>query len=190
MFNQKTILMKREYSIPLAVGLIIAFAGTVLMLILLAIDYVGPGSVKNDNLMYGGTILFIFLYIFLLVGLYVVLLKIKKLNQDSLTFLQAIRSGMYTSLSTALFSVIFTIVFYEFIYPDYGLEMAKVVSDKLESASAGPEEVAEKIAEQTKYYSTGVQAQFSFVGNLITGMAFSVLLGLFLKTRKGDVMTK
>lgn len=176
--------MKRDYSIPLIAGLIIALAGTTLMLILLAIGYVGPKSVMNDDLMYGGTILFIFLYTFLLTGLYVVFTKIKKLKNNVLTFLEALKLGIYTSLATATFSVIFTIVFYELFYPDYGLEMTEAIISKLQHSSASQTEITKKVAEQTKYYSTSVQSQFSFIGNFITGVAFSVLLGLFLKTKK------
>lgn len=176
--------MKRDYSISLFVGLIIALAGTVLMLVLFAMDYVGPESVVNDHLMYGGTILFIFLYIFLLTGLYVVFSKIKKLKNNTLTFPEALKFGICTSLSTATFSVIFTIVFYELIYPSYGLEMTEAITNKLQNSNANETEIIKKVAEQTKYYSTRVQAQFSFMGNLVTGVAFSVLLGLFLKTKK------
>ncbi|TRX48707.1 DUF4199 domain-containing protein [Fulvivirga sp. M361] len=176
--------MKQKVLSPILSGAFIALAGSILMLILLALNLVGPESIKNDNLMYGGTLLFISLYVFLLVGLFISMKKIKKLNGDTLTFLEALKTGFYTSLSTAIFGVIFTIIFYELIYPKYNQEMAEVITARLSNSPLSPEEINGKVAEQTQYYSTGIQAKFSFVGNLITGIAFSLVMGLFLRTKR------
>lgn len=163
-------------------GFLIALAGTLLMLILLALNFVGPESVKNDKLMIGGTILFISLYIFLLLGIYKSISNAKKITQN-LTFKNAFVAGFMVSLSTAIFSVLFTLLFYEVIYPNYNAEMTTILTEKLSSQNLKKMETVEKINEQTKYYSTTMQAQFSFVGNLITGIAFSLILSLFLKSK-------
>jgi hypothetical protein len=175
--------MKLKIAFMIAIGAGVALAGSLLMLLLLALHLVGPASVKNDRLMYGGTLLFISLYIFLLVGLFYGLRKVKQLNGGGLTFLQAVTSGFYVSLSTAVFSVIFTVAFYEMIYPEYNQQMAEIITSKMKNSNLNPVEISGKVAEQTQYYSTWVQAKFAFVGNLITGIAFSVLLSLFLKTK-------
>lgn len=164
-------------------GFFIALAGTILMLILLALHFVGPESVQNDKLMIGGTILFISLYIFLLVGIYKSIANAKK-EDSKLTFKKAFFIGSIVSLSTAIFSVLLTVLFYEVIYPDYNTDMTTILTEKLSKQHLGDLEVIEKINEQTKYYSTAIQAQFSFVGNLITGIAFSLILSLFLKSKK------
>ncbi|NER15367.1 DUF4199 family protein [Leptobacterium flavescens] len=176
--------MKNRLTFPLLVGLGIALSGTVLMLLLLALGLVGPQAVESDKLMYGGTVLFISLYVFILIGLFISLKRRKKQNGDVLTFAEAMKTGLVTSLSAAVFSVLFTIIFYELIYPSYNPEMTEVITAKMEALQLSTEEIREKVEEQTKYYSTSVQAKFSFVGNLITGLAFSVLISLFLKTRK------
>jgi hypothetical protein len=175
--------MKLKIAFMISIGAGVALAGSLLMLLLLALHLVGPTSVKNDRLMYGGTLLFISLYVFLLVGLFFGLRKVKQLNDGRLSFLQAITSGLYVSLSTAVFSMIFTGVFYEMIYPEYNQQMAEIITAKMENSNLSAVEIKEKVAEQTQYYSTWVQAKFAFVGNLITGIGFSVLLSLFLKTK-------
>jgi F0F1-type ATP synthase assembly protein I len=175
--------MKQKLLISLLGGFFIALAGTILMLILMSLNLVGPESVKNDNLMYGGTILFISLYIFLLIGLFIGLKRVKKANGNTLLFKEALKVGFYISLSTAIFSVIFTVIFYELICPNYNQDMVEVVTLKLKNTELNPELVKQKIIEQADYYSTSIQAKFSFVGNLITGIVFSLLLGLFLKTK-------
>ncbi len=164
-------------------GFSVALAGTLLMLILLALNFVGPESVKNDKLMIGGTILFISLYIFLLLGIYKSISHIKNIFKK-LTFKNAFVTGFVVSLTTAIFSVLFTLLFYEAIYPNYNTDMITVLTEKLSNQNLSEAEIIEKINEQTKYYSTAMQAQFSFVGNLITGITFSIILGLFLKSQK------
>ncbi len=175
--------MDRRHFIPLLTGLCIALAGSIIMLILLCFNLVGPKAVENDLLMYGGTLLFISLYILLLVGLFICLSKFKKLNGNSLTFKQALLTGFLCSISTAIFSVIFTIIFYELIYPGYMPELQQILIEKLDKTIFSQEEITEKIKEQTLYYSTWTQAKFSFIGNLITGMAFTLMLSLFLKSK-------
>ena len=170
------------YSIKL--GFIIALAGTLLMLLLLAINFVGPSAVLNDNFMIGGTILFISLYVFLFFGIYKAISFAKSSNDGDITFKKAFIQGILTSMSTAIFAVIFTVIFYELMYPDYVESMQKVLTEKMSDQNLNAAEMELKINEQTKYYSTGMQAQFSFVGNLITGLAFTLILSLFLKSKK------
>ncbi len=164
-------------------GFFIALAGTLLMLVLLSINFVGPESVRNDKLMIGGTILFISLYIFLLVGIYKSISNAKNLNNGKINFKKAFLNGFIVSLSTAIFSVICTLIFYELLYSEYNTDMTNVLTEKLSKQNLSETELNSKIKEQTKYYSTALQAQFSFAGNLITGLAFSLILSLFLKSK-------
>ena len=169
------------YSIKL--GFVVALSGSLIMLFLLGLDLVGPESVKNDRLMIGGTLLFISLYLLLLFGIFLNISKLKKIS-NTLSFKHAFVTGFLVSLSTAIFSVLFTLIFYEIIYPDYNSEMTIVLTEKLTNQNLTDTEILQEINEQTKYYSTKMQAQFSFVGNLVTGSAFSFLISLFLKSKK------
>ncbi|MDW3194294.1 MAG: DUF4199 domain-containing protein [Cytophagales bacterium] len=175
--------MKHHTIYSTGVGFLIALFGTLFMLLLLSLDLVGPASIRNDKFMVGGTILFISLYVFLLFGIYKSIRNVKK-TSSILSFRSAFLEGLITSLSTAVFAVIFTILFYELIYPDYSNEMSAVVTEKLSNQGLDSVELQDKVKEQTKYYSTSIQAQFSFVGNLITGLAFTLILSLFLKSKK------
>ncbi|WP_085296753.1 DUF4199 domain-containing protein [Cognaticolwellia mytili] len=175
--------MDKSTMYSIKAGIFIASAGTLLMLILLSLSLVGPESVSNNKLTIGGTILFIFLYVFLLLGIYKSILIAKKLNGAKLTFKKALLTGAVVSISTATFSAIFTIFFYNWIYPEYNSDMIKVITEKLSTTNLSEEEIGAKINEHKKYYSTQIQAQFSFVGNLITGLAFSLILSLFLKSK-------
>ena len=164
-------------------GFFIALAGSLLMGLLLILNFVGPESVNNDRLMIGGTILFISLYIFLLFGIYKSLVNYKVENNGILSFKNAFYQGLIVSISTAVFAVIFTIIFYTLICPDYNKDMTDILTEKLSSQNLNPVEIEAKIKEQTQYYSTAMQAQFAFVGNLLTGLAFTLILSLFLKSK-------
>ncbi len=174
--------MKQTTKYSINVGFLIALSGTLFMLLLLSLGLVGPDAISNDYFMLGGTILFISLYVFLLLGIYRSIMYAKK-HSSTLLFKNAFLEGLTSSTSTAIFAVIFTIIFYELMYPDYGEDMRKVITEKLSNKNLNPGEIATKVEEQTKYYSTAMQAQFSFVGNLITGLAFTLILSLFLKSK-------
>lgn len=165
-------------------GFLIAVFGTVLMLLLLALKLVGPQSVNNGKLMIGASILFISLYLFLLMGVYKSISNAKKSRGGKINFSRAFLIGALVSLSTAIFAVVFTVIFYELIYSDYNSDMKNILIDKLSKQDLKEVELIAKIKEQTQYYSTTMQAQFSFVGNLITGLAFSLIVSLFMKSKK------
>ncbi len=175
--------MDKKIKYAIKIGFLIALAGTLLMLSLLGLNLVGPESVRNDKLMIGGTILFISLYVFLLIGIYKAIVHYKAKNDNKINFKQAFINGFVVSLSTAVFSVLLTIIFYESIYPDYNEDMTTVLTEKLSQQNLSTTELSKKIKEQTQYYSTFMQSQFAFVGNLITGIAFTLLLSLFLKSK-------
>ena len=85
---------------------------------------------------------------------------------------------------TAIFSVLFTVVFYEFLYPDYATETLDALQVQMERIGVPADKIKAKLEEKKAYYSTSTQSSFSFVGNLITGVAFTLLLSFFLKSNK------
>jgi len=44
--------------------------------------------------------------------------------------------------------------------------------------------IEEKLTERKAYYSTSNQSMYSFIGNFITGAAFTLLLSFFLKSNR------
>lgn len=169
---------------PIIYGFVIALAGSILMLSLLALGLLGPKAISSNREMYGGTILFLMIYLFLLIGIYYVLNKKKEQNKNHLSFKDAVMHGFGISISTALFSVVFTCLFYEILYPDYVNDLLLALEDKMSFSGISKEKIDEKLTEKMNYYSTLTQSTYSFVGNLITGMAFTFLLSFFLKTSK------
>ena len=171
-----------KFKISIFYGLIVSLTGSGLMITLVGLKLLGPKAISLDNEMTGGTILFLFLYLFLLFGIYFAIKKKKQENGQKITFKVALLQGVIVSLSTAVFSVLFTYLFYDILYPDYVPETLEALKIKMESANVPKGMIDEKLLERETYYTTSTQSFYSFIGNLITGIAFTLLLSFFLKS--------
>ena len=163
-------------------GLAVALAGSILMISLLGLKLIGPKAISLDTEMVGGTILFLMLYLLLLFAIYLTIKKRKEHNGLKITFKEALAQGTVLSLSTAIFSVVLTIIFYEVLYPGYVTDILNSLQTKMQKLNIEPENLQQKLAEKREYYSTSVQCFYSFIGNLITGISFTLLLSFFLKS--------
>ncbi len=171
-----------KFKTPLIYGFVIAFGGSALMLTLVWLKLLGPKAISLDNEMIGGTILFLMLYLFLLFGIYLAIRKRKEQNGLVISYKEALLQGLVLSLSTAIFSVIFTYIFYELLYTNYVADTLNALKEKMQDANVSSEKLETKLLEKKEYYSTSVQSFYSFVGNFITGSAFTLLLSFFLKS--------
>jgi len=167
---------------PFVYGFIVPLAGSVLMLTLIALKLIGPKAIALETEMTGGTILFLMLYLFLLFGIYFAIKKRKDVLERGIQFKEAVVQGLIVSITTALFSVIFTILFYEFLYPNYVTETIDALRLKMESIGVPTDKLNVKLEEKEAYFRTSSQSLFSFIGNLISGIAFTLLLSFFLKS--------
>ncbi|WP_343488432.1 DUF4199 domain-containing protein [Allomuricauda sp. d1] len=167
---------------PIVHGFVVALAGSVLMLILIALRLIGPKAIVLETEMTGGTILFLMLYLFLLFAIYFAIKKKKDALGRSIKFKEAAIQGLTVSIATAVFSVIFTVIFYELLYPTYVAETIDALKIKMEITGVPEDKLNEKLEERKAYLSTSSQSLYSFVGNLITGVAFTLLLSFFLKS--------
>ncbi|RYV04182.1 hypothetical protein SOPP22_00090 [Shewanella sp. OPT22] len=168
---------------PVMIGTCIAILGSVTMGILLAFGLLGPTAIQSHNHVVGGTVLFVSLYFYLLVGVFISLKGLQK-HKDVVTFIDKMKSGILVSISCALVSVVLTYLFYEVIYPSYTHDMIASMKQSMINNGVSGEALESKLAEQTKYYSTSLQAKFAFTGNLITGAAYTLLLSLLSKSKR------
>ena len=152
------------------------------MISLLGLKLIGPKAISLDTEMIGGTILFLMLYLFLLFAIYLTIKKRKEHNGQKITFKEALLQGTVLSISSAVFSVVLTYLFYEILYPNYVTDILSSLQAKMQSLNIEPEKLQQKLAEKKQYYGTSVQSFYSFVGNLITGISFTLLLSFFLKS--------
>ncbi len=171
-----------KFKTPIIYGFVVALVGSLLMLTLIGLKLLGSEAILLDKEMVGGTVLFLMLYLFLLFGIYFAIRKRKELNGQIISYKEALLQGLVLSLSTAIFSVIFTYLFYELLYPEYVAETLNALKIKMQDVNVPVEKLEAKLLEKQEYYSTPTQSFYSFVGNLITGIAFTLLLSFFLKS--------
>lgn len=171
-----------KFKTSILYGLIVSLAGSVLMVSLVGLQLIGPKAILLDNEMIGGTVLFLFLYLFLLFGIYFAIKRKKQQNGQTISFKEALLQGILVTLSTAVFSVLFTYLFYDVFYPNYVSEILEALKIKMDSVNVPKQMIDEKLLEKESYYSTLIQSFYSFIGNLITGVAFTLLLSFFLKS--------
>lgn len=172
-----------KFKTPIIYGMAVALAGSVLMISLIELKLLGPKAISLESDMAGGTILFLMLYLFLLFGIYFAIKKQKEQNAQTITFKEAMLQGFAVSLMTALTSVALTYLFYNVLYTDYVSETLEALRTQMQSANVPTAKLQAKLAEKEEYYSTATQSFFSFVGNLITGITFTLLLSFFLKSK-------
>ena len=137
-----------KFKTPLIYGFVVALAGSVLMLTLIWLKLIGPEAISLDKEMVGGTVLFLMLYLFLLFGIYFVIRKRKELNGQTISYKEALLQGLVLSLSTAIFSILFTYLFYEFLYPEYVTATLDALKMKMEEANIPLEKIEEKLLEK------------------------------------------
>ncbi|NAS11851.1 DUF4199 domain-containing protein [Poritiphilus flavus] len=163
-------------------GFVVALAGTALLLTLIAFKLIGPEAIALETEMTGGTILFLMLYLFLLFAIYFAIKKRKETLGRGIKYREAFVQGLIVSAATAIFSVVFTVIFYEILYPSYVIETLEALRLKMETAGVKADMLNAKLEEKAAYLSTSTQSFYAFVGNLITGLAFTLLLSFFLKS--------
>ncbi|MBQ4821866.1 DUF4199 domain-containing protein [Aquimarina sp. MMG016] len=171
-----------KFKTPIIYGFVVALAGSILMLTLIELKLLGPKAILLDKEMVGGTVLFLMLYLFLLFAIYFAIRKRKELNGQIISYKEALLQGLVLSLSTAIFSILFTYLFYELLYPNYVADVLNALKIKMEDTNVPLKKLEAKLLEKQEYYSTSTQSFYSFVGNLITGIAFTLLLSFFLKS--------
>ncbi len=172
-----------KYKTPFVYGFLVALAGSILMISLVWLKLLGPKATSLNYEMVGGTILFLMLYLFLLFAIYYAIKERKERLGNQILFKQALVQGIIVSLSTAVFSVIFTILYYEIIYPNYVDEMMMALRDKMSLTGVSEDRIVAKLEEKKAYYSTASQSFYSFIGNLVTGTSFTLLLSFFIKSK-------
>lgn len=171
-------MLKRSFLIGLSVTLL----DSLLLSILLHMDVLGPfGEIQNRTYQIGGTILFLGIYLFLFFGVFYGLRQFKVKNEGKMTYKEALINGGTISFFTAFTSILATIILYEFVYPDYAVLMGEKVRVAMTEKGLEEKLISEKVTEIIDYHQTFVQAKFSTIGNFITGLFYTLILGVFMK---------
>lgn len=118
------------------------------------------------------------------VGIYIGIQKVKRLQKNSISYKQAVLTGLFISLITGIVTATFTLVYCQYINPNYAsylvAESRKFMIEQRES----PEEITEHITGLQKQLTTPSQVIQAFFGQLIGGLLISLIIGLFVRDKK------
>jgi hypothetical protein len=117
-------------------------------------------------------------------GIYVAMQAVKKGQNNTLTYSQAIKTGILVAIITAIITAFGSYIYCEFINPGYAQYMLAEAQKAMAAQRDTPQQIAADSVKVKQTYSTGMQVIQSLVGQSVVGTALSLVLGLFLRTRK------
>jgi Protein of unknown function (DUF4199) len=121
--------------------------------------------------------------IVLSVGIYIGIKQIKKSNNDSLSYKQAVFSGVKISLITAVLVSLYGLLYCTIINPDYATFMVNETQKSLQNSGLTAEDISSKLNSVKQQYSTSMQMMQGFIGQTVMGTIASLIIGLFMKTK-------
>lgn len=164
--------------IALNYGLLLAGVGIVFSLILFSMDlqYERGWGIMVVNTLVMAAVLFLGINTF------------KKSNAGFLSLGQAIKVGLAIAVISAVISIIYQMIFINFIDPDF--MTTTMAMQKEQMLEQNPNMTQEQIDQATGMMETfsgpGAMVVFIFVGSLFFGLIISLIEGLILKKSKPE----
>ena len=115
--------------------------------------------------------------------------KVKEMNSGFLSVGEAIKIGLGISLISALIYVVYLLIFYNFIEPDFFKNMTQVqeqvILENYPNLTDEQLEAAKKNA--AMFANTGVNLTVTIIVSLFFGLIISLISGLVMKKSKEDI---
>jgi len=109
---------------------------------------------------------------------------VKRKNKYQLTYGQAIRTGISISLITACIVGLFAFTYCTLINPGYQDFMVREAEKTLIAARNTPEVINQQLEKVRNQFSTSMQVLQGLIAQSVVGTLSSLVLGLFMKTKK------
>ena len=126
----------------------------------------------------------LFSILILVVGIYLGMREVKRKNDDALSYGVAVKTGIIISLITGVVVCLFTLLYCNVINPGYADFMVKDTGKALAAAGKAPEEISRRLEGVRKEFTTGAQMMMALVGQTVVGSIVSLILGLFIRSKK------
>ena len=114
--------------------------------------------------------------------------KIKEINSGFLSVGEAIKTGLGISLISAIVYIIYLVIFYNMIEPEFFANMIKVqeqvILEKYPNLTDEQLEAAKKNA--AMFANTGANLTMTIIVSLFFGLIISLIAGLVMKKSKDD----
>jgi len=116
------------------------------------------------------------------IGIYMAMQNTKRLT-GMLTYGQAIKTGLLVAVTIAVIVAIFSFLYCRFINPGYAEFMVKDAQKAMAASGKSQQQINQDSVMVSKQFTTGAQVLMALVGQFVTGLIISLIIGLFIKTK-------
>lgn len=117
-------------------------------------------------------------------GIYIAMQAVKKAQNNNLSYSQALKTGILVAVITGIITALGSIIYCEVINPGYAQYMLAEAQKAMAAQGETQQQIAADSLKVKQTYSTGMQVIQSLVGQSFAGTALSLILGVFLRTKK------
>jgi hypothetical protein len=119
------------------------------------------------------------------IGIYMAMQNYKKIN-GTLTYGQAIKTGIIVAVTIAVVVAVFSFLYCRVVNPGFREFMVKDTQKAMIAKGAGQQDIDQGMSITSKQFSTGSQVMMALIGQFAVGTIISLIIGLFVRTKKAD----
>ena len=126
----------------------------------------------------------IFGIIILIGGIWLGISAAKNKNKDQISYGTAIRTGISISIICALIAALFALFYCTIINPRFQEDMVKDAERTLIAAHESRQEINRQLEQVRAQFNTSTQVMQGFIAQSVLGTLATLIIGLFVKTKK------
>jgi hypothetical protein len=117
------------------------------------------------------------------IGIYLAMQNVKQLT-GSLTYGQAVKTGLIVAATIAIIVAIFSLLYCTIINPGYAEFMVHDTQKAMIAKVESQQDISQASVAVRREFSPGMQVMQALVGQFVTGAIMSLIIGLFIKSKK------
>ncbi len=117
------------------------------------------------------------------IGIYMAMQNVKQIS-ESLTYGQAVKTGLIVAITVAIIVAIFSLLYCTVINPGYAEFMVHDAQKAIIAKGESQQDISQASVTVRKEFSAGMQVIQALIGQFVTGAIMSLIIGLFIKTKK------
>lgn len=117
------------------------------------------------------------------VGIYLAMQQTKT-HTGQLTYMQAIKTGVTVAATIAVVVAVFSFLYCQLINPGFAEYMIKDAQKTMIANGESQQQLNQDLVSVSKQFTTGAQVMMALAGQFVVGSIISLIIGLFIKTKK------
>jgi Protein of unknown function (DUF4199) len=173
--------MRPTYKYGLITGLISCVFSTSFFSAVNSLNTNNLWGLRPDNIRGIGGLLTILI---LGIGIYVSMRNARNTQNQVISYGQATMAGITVAIITALIMAVSAFVYCEFINPGYAEYMVNEAHKVMIANGESPKQIADHLVDERRQFSTGMQVMMALVGQSVVGTILSLIMAIFIKSKK------